>query len=636
MEETIPYGVSVRVLFVGDSEEDTHLIAGELKKYGFNPYFERVETEKGFVSAIDRDTWDIILIDYNLPKLLFNSILKLYEKFNVNTPLILLTGGIAVEDVMEAIEQGVKDYIYKDDLTRLGPVITRELRSVKIKKEKKEWQKRLTVELEWKDFFNKLYRDYKSYPWGKFLSWALQEMIRLTESGFGFSMVISLEKKEVKFHVYESGEGCGFSSAQKCINDGAGLWFDPVRLKRPVVINEFEKFEGRRELPEGHVRIKRFLGVAAEKTGDDLCIVGVANKKEDYNEQDVKMLQIGADTVQKIVDLKNAEEALRVSEERYRSIIENASEGIYQSSPKGHFIMVNPALARIYGYESPEELIASIRDIGHDLYVDREERERFKEAIRKYGYVKDFEHKSYKKNGEVIWVSLNSRAVKDEKGNVICYEGIVEDITARKMAEESIREYTEKLRKNLIGTIQTISMIVEVRDPYTSGHQKRVSKLARVMAQEIGLSHDATENIRMAALIHDIGKISIPAEILSKPTRLSEIEMSLIKIHPQSGYDIVKNVDLPYPIAETILQHHERLDGSGYPKGIKNGEILLESQIIAIADVVEAISSHRPYRPALGIDAALEEIERQKGILFIPDLVDVCIRLFREKGFVFD
>jgi len=140
----------------------------------------------------------------------------------------------------------------------------------------------------------------------------------------------------------------------------------------------------------------------------------------------------------------------------------------------------------------------------------------------------------------------------------------------------------------------------------------------------------------LAALIHDIGKISIPAEILSKPGRLTDIEMSFIKVHPQSGYDIVKDVDLPYPIAEIIFQHHERLDGSGYPKGLKKGEILLESQIVAIADVVEAMATHRPYRPALGIDVALYEIEKQKGILFESELVDICIKIFKEKGFAFD
>ena len=188
----------------------------------------------------------------------------------------------------------------------------------------------------------------------------------------------------------------------------------------------------------------------------------------------------------------------------------------------------------------------------------------------------------------------------------------------------------------MIGTIQTLSSTVETRDPYTAGHQRRVSNLARAIAQEMGLPKDTIDIIRMAGVIHDIGKISVPAEILSKPGRISDIEMSLIKVHSQSGHDILKDVELPYPIAEIVLQHHERLDGSGYPQGLKGDQILLEAQIISVADVVEAISSFRLYRPGFGIDVALEEIEKNKGILYDEKVVEVCLKLFREKGFRFE
>jgi putative nucleotidyltransferase with HDIG domain len=212
----------------------------------------------------------------------------------------------------------------------------------------------------------------------------------------------------------------------------------------------------------------------------------------------------------------------------------------------------------------------------------------------------------------------------------------VRDITPRKLAEEELQQTTEKLRKSLIGTIQALSSTVETRDPYTAGHQRKVSNLARTIAQEMGLPSDTVDIIRIAGIIHDIGKISVPAEILSKPGRISDIEMSLIKVHSQSGYDILKDVGLPYPVAGIVLQHHERLDGSGYPQGLKGDQILLEAQIVSVADVVEAISCIRPYRPALGIDAALQEIEKNKGILYNEKAVDVCVRLFREKGFKFE
>ena len=210
-----------------------------------------------------------------------------------------------------------------------------------------------------------------------------------------------------------------------------------------------------------------------------------------------------------------------------------------------------------------------------------------------------------------------------------------EEHRERKQAEKELKQSYEKLQKIMEGTINTIAKIVETRDPYTAGHQLKVSKLSTSIAQEMRLSSDKIEGIRVAGLVHDIGKVSIPAEILSKPSKLNEIEYSLIKDHPQIGYEILKSIEFPWPIAQIVLQHHERMDGSGYPRGSKNDEILIEARIIGVADVVEAMSSHRPYRPTLGIDKALEEILKNKGILYDPEAVVACIKLFREKDFKF-
>jgi HD-GYP domain-containing protein (c-di-GMP phosphodiesterase class II) len=176
-------------------------------------------------------------------------------------------------------------------------------------------------------------------------------------------------------------------------------------------------------------------------------------------------------------------------------------------------------------------------------------------------------------------------------------------------------------------------MIVETRDPYTAGHQRRVADLARSIATEMNLSVDQINGIRMAATIHDLGKISVPAEILSKPTKLTALEFSLIKTHPQSGYDILKDIDFPWPVARIVLEHHERMNGSGYPNGLTGDNLLMESRILSVADVVESMGSHRPYRPSLGIEAALEEIEKNRGTLYDNTVADACLRLFREKGY---
>ena len=189
----------------------------------------------------------------------------------------------------------------------------------------------------------------------------------------------------------------------------------------------------------------------------------------------------------------------------------------------------------------------------------------------------------------------------------------------------------EAVRKSLQGIIQSISLIIETRDPYTAGHQRSVANLARAIALVMGLPPERIEGIRLAATVHDLGKISIPAEILSKPTRLTEAEISMIRIHPRSGYEILKKVEFPWPIAQIVLQHHERIDGSGYPQGLRGPDILLEAKILGVADVMDAMCSHRPYRASIGIDKALAEISQNRGILYDPEVVDACLKYFQEK-----
>ncbi|MCX5830668.1 MAG: PAS domain S-box protein [Deltaproteobacteria bacterium] len=206
-------------------------------------------------------------------------------------------------------------------------------------------------------------------------------------------------------------------------------------------------------------------------------------------------------------------------------------------------------------------------------------------------------------------------------------------VIQRDVAEKSLRGALERLHKAIGTTIQVMVSAVETRDPYTAGHQIRSADLARAIGTEMGLPQEKIDGIRMAGSIHDIGKLSIPAEILSKPTKLTNIEFSLIKEHAQTGYEMLKDVESPWPLAEIVYQHHERMDGSGYPRNLKGDDILMEARIMAISDVVESMASHRPYRPALGLNAALEEIENNKGTFYDANAADACLRLFREKGF---
>jgi len=213
---------------------------------------------------------------------------------------------------------------------------------------------------------------------------------------------------------------------------------------------------------------------------------------------------------------------------------------------------------------------------------------------------------------------------------------VLRDVALRKRAEEGLRESMAELRAAFRQTVRALASMAEKRDPYTAGHQQRVAKLARAIAQALGLPDDIQEGLEMSGTLHDVGKIYVPAEILSKPARLSHMEMAIMKSHPEVGFEILHEVNFPWPVARTVLEHHERLDGSGYPAGLKDGEISREARILAVADVVEAMSSHRPYRAALGMPVALEEIRSGRARLYDAEAVDACLALMQSGTFHFE
>jgi putative nucleotidyltransferase with HDIG domain len=239
------------------------------------------------------------------------------------------------------------------------------------------------------------------------------------------------------------------------------------------------------------------------------------------------------------------------------------------------------------------------------------------------------------KDGSDRFFSISGAPNIDSDGKVIGVVGTFKDVTDIMLSEAKLKQSFSKLQSALDSTIQAISRIVESRDPYTSGHQERVARLATAIAEEMGLPEDLIASIRMASTLHDVGKINIPAEILSKPKRLSEIEMDMVRMHSEVGYNILAPIEFPYPVAQIVAQHHERMDGSGYPAGLTGNNILLEARILAVADVVEAMASHRPYRPAFGIERSLEEISHHKGTRYDEEVVGTCVKLFDEKRFVF-
>ncbi|NPU85728.1 MAG: PAS domain S-box protein [Syntrophaceae bacterium] len=331
-----------------------------------------------------------------------------------------------------------------------------------------------------------------------------------------------------------------------------------------------------------------------------------------------------------IRERKHVEASLLESETRFRLLVDNAPDVIFVSTEQ-RFAYLNRAAVKLFGADTAGQLLGrpvidrfhpdyheSVRRRVHRLYVEQEPVPRIEEVCLRM-------------DGSSVTVEISAVPIvfQGKRGALV----FARDITDRKQAEEQIRSSLDRLKAAIGGIIQVTVNVVEMRDPYTAGHQRRVAELAEAIAVEMNRSPDEIKAIRLAGAIHDIGKIGIPSEILSKPGKLSEVEFQLVKTHSRVGSDILKEIEFPWDLAGMILQHHERMDGSGYPLGLKGDAILMEARILAVADVVEAIAIHRPYRPSMGIESALEEIVANRGVFYDSEVVDVCLRLFREKGY---
>jgi len=320
-----------------------------------------------------------------------------------------------------------------------------------------------------------------------------------------------------------------------------------------------------------------------------------------------------------------------INEEIYAFLIDKARDGIavIQDSK---FKLANPRLLEITGYSKEELTGLSFRAL-----IGAAGTESLTQSCRQgTGAEKDCSPvviSLHRKKDRNIFVEMSAGKISFEgKAAEIV---VVRDITSDRDIEAELNRMVEKLRKALGATLQAINLTVEMRDPYTAGHQRRVADLARAIADQLGIRQDQVDTIRMAASIHDIGKVSIPSDILSKPGRLNESEFRLVKTHPRIGFDILKQIEFPGPVALTVLEHHERVDGSGYPQGLRGEEIILEARILGVADVVETMVSHRPYRSALDIEQALGEITGNRDVLYDPAVVDACLSLFRGKMYAF-
>ncbi len=372
------------------------------------------------------------------------------------------------------------------------------------------------------------------------------------------------------------------------------------------------------------------------------------------------------------------EKKVKETEQRYATTLKCIADAVIVTDTSGTITYINPIAEALTGWSHNEAIGKSLSDVYQivtedsrspiadplarslsekriitldhpGLLINREQDEIpiddgtapiLDEAGNAVGAVLAFRDISERRQAEVALKASHEileKRVREQTADLLrTNEELQEEIVQRQKASEELERSLLKVEKTMEATIRAISLAVEARDRYTAGHQRRVTQLACAIAKAMNLSSAQVATIRVAGLLHDLGKIYIPTEILSKPGRLTDIEFTMIKTHTVAGYDIVSAIEYPPPTAEIVLQHHERLDGSGYPSGLRGEQILLEARILAVADVVEAMSSHRPYRPALGVDKALQEISEKKGVLYDPAVVDTCVGLFERNGFVLD
>ena len=583
---------ALNLLIIEDSERDVALEVRTLKAAGYRVTYVVAETAAEMKAALLKRPFDIVLSDHGLPQFDAPGALAVLKQSGQDIPFIVVSGSIGEETAVALIRAGAHDYIMKDRLQRLVPAIQRELVGAESRRERRRLEKARRNE---------------------------RIMLARTE---GIAHIGSWEWDIAADTVTWSDEL--FRIFQRDPREGAPSFGehpafyhpdDMVRLRQAVEAAVADgtsyELELRAIRKDGAIRFCMARGLT--EVAPDGRVVRLFGSLQDINES------------------KRAEELLRQSEIHYRELFEHMGSGVavYETRNNGDdfFFKEYNAAAEILDKTSRGQVIgrsvidvfSQVRNFGlFDVF----------RRVYQTGKAERYPVTFYKDEKISGW--RENYVYKLPTGEIVA---VFDDVTERMQAEEELKRTLGSLKKAVGATIQVLVSVVEARDPYTAGHQLRSANLACAIATEMGLAQEKIDGIQMAGSIHDIGKLSIPSEILTKPTKLTKIEFSLIKVHPEKGYEMLKDVESPWPLTEIVYQHHERMDGSGYPRGLKRDDILIEARIMAVADVVEAMASHRPYRPGLGIEAALEEIEKNKGTLYDHDVADACLRLFREKIF---
>jgi len=703
---------SLRALIVDDSKNDALLIIRELKKGGYNPVYERVETAAAMKKALKEKQWNIILCDYKMPKFNAPSAISLLKKASIDIPLIIISGAIGEETAVECMRQGARDYIMKGNFPRLCPVIARELEETKARNKQKQAEESLRkseekhrailenieegyYEIDIKGnfiFFNdsmcrilgytqeemmgmnsrqytdkenvkklfKIFNEvYKTGAPAKEFDW---EVIRKDGTKRYIETSVSLLKDS-------SNKSIGFRGIVRDITErkrtGKTLKENEDRLRGitrnlPGILFQFSaKDSGEYGMSYASERLTELLGIKANV--DDPFPLFLSSIHEEDRDRFLASIKTATETetswnfegrvaipsgeiiwVQGLATPTRHEDQLvfdgillditkrKLAEEKFYKIFMTTPDCIAITRlTDGLLIDVNMGFEEITGWKGSKAKGRTSYEI--NFWSDTADRDFMINELRSGRDIRHREFEFRRSDGSVRAGIYSARSINID--GEACLIFILQDITEHKRMDAELQRTLDSLRKAFGATIQVMISAIEMRDPYTAGHQKRCADIARAIAMEMGFTQEKVDGIRMVGTIHDIGKLSVPAEILTKPTKLTGLEFSLIKEHSLSGYEMLKDIESPWPLAEIIYQHHERMNGTGYPRNLKGDEILIEARIMAVADVVEAMASHRPYRAALGIKVALEEIEKNRGLLYDDAVVDACLRLFRENGY---
>lgn len=521
-------------------------------------------------------------MDYTIPR--FNGLVAIaaLKEIGIEVPIIVISGNMGEEKAVETMKAGAYDYVMKQNISRLLPATERALEDSSMRLKKKRYD---TTPSE------------------------LEKEYHIAVEASNNAFVLFEEKRFLyvnrRFFYIFGYESFGDISDKM-----------PFFMVHPDDYDEVIKYYEKKTLMESAPPLHEFRAI---KKGGSIIHMEMSIKTMAYKGRVV--------TLAIMRDISTRKKA----EEDRRRIFELSIDMFSISGFDGYFKQVNPAWETALGWKAEELLSKPYNEFIHP--DDREANYQAVDILLKNGRpLIGFVNRYLARNGSFQWLSWNSYPLVSE-GLIFSF---ARNVTRQKKDAEDLALMLSDIREATKTIIDVIITAVEARDPYTSGHQKRVSMLAYAIAQEMGLSQDKVDGIHIASMIHDLGKISIPAEILSMPRKLTTLEFGLIRAHPQIGFDVLRDIQFSQPVAVMILQHHERLDGLGYPAGLKNDEILLGSRIIAVADVVEAMISHRPYRPALGICDAINEIKRLRGTAFDERVVDACEKLFVENNFTLE